>query len=209
MFCCNCGAQIDPSGQFCGACGAKREIQPNSAPVAPSKQRRRMVWLFGILAVVVFFIVFALLSSGGNNSSTAGTTSATETPASTVHHMNETVNVGYWSYTVTRVRWGNTMGPSFAPEHADAKFLQVYITIRNNDRTPSTLAPLKLVDPEGREYAESSKGALMRGSFDILKELNPGVTSNGFVLFDVPFGTYQLLLSGGFENSETARVQLE
>jgi hypothetical protein len=94
------------------------------------------------------------------------------------------------------------------PEAPDAEFLIVDLYTRNNDRTASTLAPLKLVDALGREYEESSKGTFMPGTFDTLKQLNPGVSSRGYVVFDVPHGKYSLQVSGGFESGEHALIDL-
>jgi hypothetical protein len=93
-------------------------------------------------------------------------------------------------------------------EMPDAKFLVVDLYIRNNDRTASTFPPVKLVDAQGREYDQSSKGTFMPGVFDSFKQLNPGVSSRGYVVFDVPSGQYLLLLSGGFESGEHTLVDL-
>jgi len=93
-------------------------------------------------------------------------------------------------------------------ETPDAAFLVVDLDILNNDRTASTLPPLKLVDAQGREYDESSKRTFMPGAFDILKELNSGVSSRGYAVFDVPRGQYNLQVSGGFESGEHALVDL-
>jgi hypothetical protein len=124
--------------------------------------------------------------------------------ASTPHYLNETVNVGYWSYRVTGAHWTK----SIAGEYPDANFLVVELTICNNDKTASVLPPLKLVDHEGREYDESSKGMFMHNSFGPLKELNPGVMSQGAAVFDVPRLWYLLRVSGGLKSSETAMIRL-
>lgn len=204
MFCRNCGAQIDPSGPFCEACGAKGE----TGIMTPSVPRRRKAWPVVVGAIIVFAVVFSWLNSPGNHSSNPAT-SATETPTVVTHKMNETVNVGVWSYEVTGVRWANSIGQDFSRERPDAKFLLVDITIRNNDRTASTLAPLKLVDVGQREFDESSKGVFLEGSFGLLKSVNPGVTSSGTAVFDVPAGRYSLLVSGGFGSGETTTIELE
>jgi hypothetical protein len=93
-------------------------------------------------------------------------------------------------------------------ETPDAQFLVLDLYVRNNDRTASTLPPLKLVDAQGREFDESGKGTLVPGVFEALKKLNPGVSSRGYVVFDVPHGQYTLLVSGGFESGEHALIDL-
>jgi hypothetical protein len=100
-------------------------------------------------------------------------------------------------------------------EYPDAMFLYVNLAARNNDRTASILPPLKLVDNKGREYEGSSKPVLSfshssegEAPFSVLTSLNPGVTTHGYVVFDVPRGKYALKLSGGFRSEEYELVDL-
>jgi hypothetical protein len=67
---------------------------------------------------------------------------------------------------------------------------------------------LKLVDSQGREFDESSKGIFLNGAFGALKKLNPGVSSRGLVVFDVPSGEYTLKVSGGIESGDSALIVL-
>jgi hypothetical protein len=204
MFCRNCGAQIDPACKFCIACGAGNL---GVAP-APPRRGRRVAWLLWGGGVIVFLLILATLNSPTNRSP-GNSTSDSDTRTTAPHAMNQTVNVGVWSYEVTGARWANSIGSEFDRETPDAKFLLVELTIRNNDRTSSTLPPLKLIDSEQREYDESSKGAFLEGSFGLLKSVNPGVTASGTVVFDVPAGTYWLVAPGGFGSNETATIRLE
>jgi Domain of unknown function (DUF4352) len=84
----------------------------------------------------------------------------------------------------------------------------VDLSIRNDDRTESTLPRIVLVDDQGREFEQSSHGFLLRNSFSLLKSLNPTVESRGALLFDIPPGEYTMRLSGGFRSSENALVEL-
>jgi len=90
----------------------------------------------------------------------------------------------------------------------DAVFLVVDLAIRNNDKTSSTLPPLKLVDTEGREYDESSKAWAQQNNFGVLKSLNPSVVSRGYAVFDVPKGQYKLQVSGGFTSGDRTLIEL-
>jgi len=85
----------------------------------------------------------------------------------------------------------------------------VDLAIRNNDKTANVLAPVKLVDSEGREYEESSKGIFLYNSFDMLKNMNPGVSSRGYIVFDVPRGRYALKVSGGFTSGKSELIDLQ
>jgi hypothetical protein len=131
------------------------------------------------------------------------------TPVVEKHKIGETFPVGYWTYRCNGTHWQQRIGRGLLAENPDAAFLVVDMTIRNDDKTSSTLPPMKLVDAQGREYDESSKGSFTDGSFGMLKDLNPGVSSRGFVVFDVPpHGDYALKVSGGFESGEDTLVDL-
>ncbi|GAC1432244.1 MAG: hypothetical protein NVS1B11_10560 [Terriglobales bacterium] len=106
------------------------------------------------------------------------------------YKLGENVSVGYWAYRCIGAQWRDSIGSEYTAEYPDARFLLVDSAIRNNDKTASSLPPLKLVDGQDREYEESSKGILMDNSFGLLKSLNPGVSSRGYVVFDVPPGKY-------------------
>jgi TonB family protein len=125
------------------------------------------------------------------------------------YRLGEDFSVGYWSYRVNGRRWRTVLGTDLGAETPDASFLVLDISARNDDKTPSTLPPFKLVDREGREYESSSKGEFMQGAFSLLKSLNPTVSSRGLIVFDVPPGDYVLKASGGFESGKYALVALE
>lgn len=154
---------------------------------------------------------------GGNSVDATATTApepnSVDAPATTgapepKNYIGGTVHVGYWSYSINGFRWMPFLGSEYMVERPDAQFLVLDISARNDDKTASTLPPIKLVNDAGQVFSESSAGAMQQGFFGPLKELNPGVTSRGLVAFDVPQGTYQVLLPGGFSSDETAKVLL-
>lgn len=122
--------------------------------------------------------------------------------------MGDTVYVGYWYYICQGVQWRKSIGDEYTLHYPDAKFLVVDLQAGNEDRTASMLPPAKLVDTQGREYDASSEGIWLFNSFDLLKKLNPGVTSRGYIVFDVPRGTYALKVSGGFKSGESELIDL-
>ena len=72
------------------------------------------------------------------------------------------------------------------------------------------IPPFKLVDDQNREYESSAEAVMIENSFDVLDSLNPDVTKQGYVVFDVPANrTYKLQLSGGFWSSETGYIRIE
>ena len=87
-------------------------------------------------------------------------------------------------------------------------FLSSIWRFGTTDKTAISPPPVKLVDSDDREYDESSKGIIMQNSIGILKSLNPGVSSRGYVVFDVPAGKYALKVSGGFTSGASELIYL-
>jgi hypothetical protein len=208
-------------------------IERVSRVIHESSKPRSSTGMGCLLTLIIgFVVVWAIYNSNDNSRSTSPptrpdeavpekvdtqppTTVAPETiyvptrPISLHRKMGEEFSVGYWSYRCYGVEWQSMIVSSFGtPEVPDAQFLIVDLSIRNDDRTSSTLPPIKLVDSQGREYDESSKGTFLRGAFDTLKQVNPGVSSRGYVVFDVPRGDYALKVSGGFESGEHRLIDL-
>jgi hypothetical protein len=123
--------------------------------------------------------------------------------------IGQSFSIGYWVYRINASTWTNVLGDGFALERANAAFLVVDVTAQNNDRTASILPPFHLRDSDGREYDETSAGALTSGFFNLLEKLNPGVSKRADIAFDVPPNReYVLLASGGFESRENVVVSL-
>ena len=216
MFCRNCGASIEQETRFCGACGASTS---SSALVAGGTEAPKNKARWAYFLVAVGFLLLMWMCNAASTQPTTPSTSAspesTQSPLppnstqSTVRHkVNENVLVGYWAYRCMSAHWQNSIGSGYTTEYPDASFLIVDLAIRNNDKTASTLPPVKLVDSDDREYDESSKGIIMQNSIGILKSLNPGVSSRGYVVFDVPAGKYALKVSGGFTSGASELIDL-
>ena len=88
-------------------------------------------------------------------------------------------------------------------------YLFVDLTVRNNDKKARMVPPFTLVDENGAEYEASNHGWAVEGSIGLIDSLNPSVSKQGFVVFDVPQNRdYRLKLSGGYWSLEDAFVQL-
>src|SRR5271157_468436 len=206
MFCRHCGAAL--LGRSCEKCGAPADSSATLSPSTPEQPTRNASRRIGIIlvAVCVVLLFFAMMKSPTESS----TSKSSETSASVRHKVGEDVEVGYWSYICSGTSWKTSIGSYSMSEYPDAKFLVIDLMITNNDKTASVMPPIKLIDAEGHEYDESSKGVFVEHSFGMLKDLNPGVTSHGYVVFDVPpERAYALKVSGGFTSAETALIDLQ
>lgn len=232
-FCGRCGASLG-GNRFCGQCG-----EPSSGAAIPtidanSKYRNpkrgwihRTIFAVGIVVCVLFGINFGRgFVQGFVPSFRASYSNASRSPApqantvsephhiqpERVFHIGQSIRVGYWTYKINSYRWSDAIinGLNFSDiDRPDGKFLAVNLTIENEDKSPSTFLPISLEDDAGRISTQSSAGDLQDDVFGILKTLNPGVPSTGWVIFDVaPERHYRVILPGGYESDKRAIVDL-
>jgi hypothetical protein len=124
--------------------------------------------------------------------------------------VGQQFSIGYWHYICNRAYWTPILASNpYSMERANADFVVVDLTIRNDDTSASTRPPFHLMDEKGRTYDESAVGMMSGGFFSVLETLNPGVSKRGQIAFDVPPDRqYFLIVSGGIESGKAAIVLL-
>lgn len=127
-----------------------------------------------------------------------------------VYNEGETVRVGYTTYAVWRSWWSNQLSENpLLNQRPNAKYLFVELTVQNNDKKARMVPPFTLIDDSGAEYEASSNGWAVEGSIGLFDSLNPSVSKQGVVIFDVPQSrNYRLKLSGGYWSLQDAFIQL-
>lgn len=123
----------------------------------------------------------------------------------------ETLHIGYTSYCAWKSHWADRLSSNqFLNQRANASWLFVTMTVRNDDRKPRMIPPIQLLDEEGREYQSSGAATMIENSIGVLETLNPGVSKEGYIVFDVPKGrTYRLKVSGGYWSGDTGYIRLK
>jgi hypothetical protein len=167
--------------------------------------------------IVTGVLLFVLIDVAVNNSSSISSSTSTKPVTPTILKenypksigMREQFSVGYWTYRVNNENWAPVIH-SLGMEKADAMFLAVDITVRNDDNTPSTIPPFKLIQPgggaNGQDQEFEAKETFMDCQLSALKTLNPGVQKRGCIVFDAPWNYYNLQFSGGYESGKVANV---
>lgn len=164
--------------------------------------------MFVVILVVGLFLYVVARGLTNSQPPEAASSAGPVTAAVPRYRIGQDVWVGYWGYHCNGVRWRKQIGSEDDPQLPDALFLVVDLTIENRDTSASILPSLELIDAEGRTYDESDKQLFVDGSFGPLKSVNPGVSSRGYVLFDVPRGNYWLQVSGGLLSDQRALIRL-
>lgn len=212
--CKECGNEVSSKASSCPTCGAP--IKPKSRPVL-------FCCLLAVLIPGVFLVVGTIInmSKPGRNDSPATTTdnkpaarstttAKTPEPEEKVYKTGDSVHVGYTTYAVWKAWWSDRLSNNqFLDQRPNAKFLFIDITVRNNDKKARTIPPFKLIDENGAEYDSDSSAWAVEGSLGLITDLNPSVSKQGFIVFDVPpERTYKLKVDGGFWSSESALIEI-
>jgi hypothetical protein len=194
------------------------------------RTKKRSALIYGI-SLIVCFILFGVTtdekaSTTSQVNSTADSKSVTTeienvTEAESVssqpvyNKMGDQIEVGNFSYVINSAKFAKSIGNEFSRQTADGIYLIVNMTFRNNDKEEHTLdnSFFKLSDENGTEFQSSTEGETaleMSGQETLfLKQCNPHITKSGLLIFEVPDKkVYDLHLSGGFWNGETAVVKL-
>ena len=167
--------------------------------------------------VVIFIVSLSQNSSTngtatkvGDNSSTTISNSVTNTPVTKAFKVNDKIQVGDYTITVTAYE-GQVTADKYSQPQSGNKYIAVEVLYENN--TSSKILSYNpndwsLSDSSGYRYTYSwntpKEPALHSG------EINPGGKSRGWLSFEVPTSStnYTLQFSAGLFSSENAEIQL-
>lgn len=171
-----------------------------------SKKRNYIVSLL----VVALFLALAA-GSGSNKSDKANTGAQQSTPAElSKEGVSSDVKI-----SVQKFESSDTAGNNqFSTKKAQGVFKIVTLSVTNNQKDAITVDgnSFKLIDNQNREFSYSSEAQLAISSSTgsqkkevfSLKQINPGMTVTGIVVFDVPKEAQGFILKarGGMTGQE-------
>ncbi|MFT3888957.1 MAG: DUF4352 domain-containing protein [Arachnia sp.] len=135
--------------------------------------------------------------------SPAPSASETETPPEPKKAgLGDTVTSGDWTFTVTKVlKPTKTIGEDYLKTEARGEFIVMQVALTNEGDSAEylTASQIKLVSA-GKTYETSSEAAIyLKGAVSLLDQVNPGLTVEGKIAFEVPEGTEpeEIQFSGG------------
>lgn len=182
---------------------------------------------FLFLCMVIAAFVFGMDSSdtGTNNIEIENTgqealTNNQESPSTEdeqkpekVYSMNENIVVDYLSYKITKAETFNEMGVVVYNKETNGKFIKVYMDITNNAKeTKNIFSPrFEIEDNQGRIYHRLSDDIIYIADYiEFGKQLQPGLTASGAIVFELPKDSSELKLvvSGDFLSVSEIKVDL-
>lgn len=153
-------------------------------------------------------------SSSANTTASAGKTEAA--PVETFNKIGDQVRAGDFTYVVDEIQWQKEIGNEFTKTKADGIYLLVALRVINGGKETKMLdnSMFKLTGKNNVTFETSTNAItaveLSGGKSLFLKQCQPGIASSGILAFEVPEkGEYDLHLSSGFWNTNTAVVKLK
>lgn len=180
--------------------------QQYSAPQPPPKKKSwfsRHKILTGALAFFGVIILIVVISSSGKSSTKddASTATSSDAPVSAKHPakaakpkkaapgIGDTVKDGRFKFVVTSITSKHKVGTEYMNQTAQGKYLLIHVTVTNVGKSSQlfTDSNQELKDAEGRKYDADTSAAIYLGDSNaFLKEINPGNSVKGILLYDVP-----------------------
>ena len=123
--------------------------------------------------------------------------------------MGERVTATPMLYNVVQTMWRTQLGDLFKVRVPDHRFLLISLSATNNGGKPVAVPFLTLEGSNREEYHELQTGDGVDNWFGLLREIAPGETRVGNIVFDVPLATYRLRLTDGGEPGSERLVWVE
>ena len=123
--------------------------------------------------------------------------------------MGERVIATPLLYNVVQTMWRTQLGDLFKVRVPDHRFLLISLSATNNGGKPVAVPFLTLEGSNREEYHELQTGDGVDNWFGLLREIAPGETRVGNIVFDVPLASYRLRLTNGGEPGSETLVWVE
>lgn len=135
----------------------------------------------------------AAANSDSAGASTKATTQATTQAAQkkeAAPGLNTPVRDGKFEFTVTKVQTGvKSVGDQYLNQQAQGQYVLISVTVKNIGDKPQTMfdSNQELTDAQGRTFSPDSTAAIYMKNNNIwMKEINPGNTMTGTLVYDMP-----------------------
>ena len=125
--------------------------------------------------------------------------------------MGQGIKVGHLVSAAWNARWyENSSNIQHLDVKPDSSYLLIEMTLRNDSNRRSIKPLLFLIDDRGFSYEPSKKWVMGLGNMYSLNRLNPGVSQDGYIVFDVPKNShYKLKISDRRRTNSYALIQIE
>jgi len=124
-----------------------------------------------------------------------------------VFPIGEKVQVGKLHYQVVDAQWkAEASGMKEPPKN---RVLQVHFTVTNSAGGEVSIPLLRLIDADGKEIAEIAEIEGNPKWMGLIRRLQPAITEEGLIYFDVPVGSYKLEVVDNSEGEDEKVALIE
>lgn len=174
-----------------------------------------------LIAIIVVAVISSAGKSGNNQSLNSGnnsdTASKSESNEPKTYGLNDVVQDGDLSFTVTGVETAKTLGNQFTKKDAQGTFYIVTLKIENKGNKTATFdsSMAKVTDDQGREFERSIEGqtakGMAQGNVDLfLQQIQPSLSVTGDLVFDLPADMQNpMLVVKGSLFAKGAKIKLQ
>lgn len=127
--------------------------------------------------------------------------SADKVPPVRTYQIGERVNLGELAYTVSQKEWQNQLGSGVDARIPQNRFLLLRMNIENTGKSEAFVPNTQLQDEAGTSYPEVMDGEGVPDWIGGTRQLKPGGSVQGYLLYDVPPKRYSLQISGEEEKA--------
>lgn len=179
---------------------------------------------WGGIAIIAIIVLAVIAGSGGDKSNNKSTTGSNSTASSNnkvdstkTYGLNEAVQDGDLTFTVTGVETAKTLGNQFTKKDAQGTFYIVTLKIENKGNKTATFdsSMAKVTDDQGREFERSIEGqtakGMAQGNVDLfLQQIQPSLSVTGDLVFDLPADMQNpMLVVKGSLFAKGAKIKLQ
>jgi len=154
------------------------------------------------LSRATFFLCAVGVILASQSSCSAGRPQALTFP------IGQKVQVGKLFYQVIEAQWlAELQGAKQPPKN---RILQLKLTVTNSGAQEASVPFLRLIDAAGKEIVELSDLEGNPAWLGVLRRMQPALTEEGTVYFDVPVGAYKLEVvdNSNADDEKTAYIEI-
>jgi hypothetical protein len=149
-------------------------------------------WILSSLGgLILLFILIGAFSGNDNATETSSKNDGENIIEEEIYGLGDKVEVGSFAYTFNSFKRASSIGNSFLNEQADGEYIIFEVSVENIGSESESLTDdnFKLIDDQDREHSVNMDGMLTLDDSLNFETLNPGISKDGKLVFDVPEGT--------------------
>ena len=121
----------------------------------------------------------------------------------------ERIVAGPLVYNVVQTYWRTQLGELFGIRVPEQRYLLITLAATNSGSRNISVPFFTLEGPNHEQFRELERGDGVDNWFGLLREIPPGQTKQGNIVFDVPLTSYRLRLTDGGESGSERFVWVE